>query len=310
MSTRASFSGAVLGALSVLISLSSAGCSAELSDDDELAAVDDDDDAESSSSASAVSEGGRWRPSAQAMSAGAKARIPYDDAPAWNPSRCGGGFSAGGKKLKSFLQGKFAQISTIQGYACRQNTANQSRMSVHGTGRALDVFIPLSGGQADNSKGDAVANYLVEHAQELQIQFIVWDRSKWQANGTGDAPYGGPHPHHDHIHVEITEEGGRLETAWYKGIGAPGSAASALGNVRVRAKRPTYLKTTESDSSTLAASEKCAIPDAALVSLSEAVAEGDHVVGNLQSAHGCGGKFGGGDKVYLFRDHYDGWPTK
>ena len=160
---------------------------------------------------------GRWKLPTSVASAGATMFVTYDYGPSWSPKLCAGGLKPGAKKLGAFLEAKFpSQIDHVEGYACRANTASPTKMSIHGTGRALDVFIPMSGGSADNTKGDAVANYLVEHAEELQIQYMIWDRTQWRANGTNDRLYSGPHPHNDHIQVEITNEAANLTAPWYQ----------------------------------------------------------------------------------------------
>ncbi len=212
-----------LGAVGFLAALAASvtACSEEVGDGAEEAVADDDDDGadgadSTGTSSSAVSLPGRWTLPAAVRTAGARVRITYDDGPAWNSRLCAGGLRAGTQKLRTHLDQKFPDITSLQGYACRANTANASRMSIHGTGRALDIFIPRSGSAADNTKGDKVANYLVSNAQELQIQYIIWDRTKWRANGTNDAAYTGPNPHTDHLHVEITEEAAAKTATWYR----------------------------------------------------------------------------------------------
>lgn len=168
------------------------------------------------STTSAVASPGRWKLPATVAAIGAEVRLRYDGAPAWRgAAACSGKLRVGTHKLGTFLAAKFAVIASIGGYVCRRNTADGARMSVHGTGRAMDVFIPRIEGQADNTKGDDVANWLVEHAGEIGIQLVIWDRSVWRGNGTNDAPYGGPHAHDDHIHVELTEKAGNAMTPWF-----------------------------------------------------------------------------------------------
>jgi hypothetical protein len=165
---------------------------------------------------SALGVKGRWVPEADVLAAGAKVRIAYEDAPKWTgKTACGGQLLAGGHKLGEYLLDHFSDVTSVGGYACRRNTADASRMSVHGTGRALDVFIPTLNGGADNTKGDKVANWLVTHAQRIGVQLVIWDHSIWRANGTNDAVYGGPVPHVDHIHVELTNEASALSTPWF-----------------------------------------------------------------------------------------------
>jgi MYXO-CTERM domain-containing protein len=176
---------------------------------------------------SALGAKGRWAPPSDVLAAGAKVRIDYEDAPKWTgTAACGGQLKAGGHKLGEYLLDHFSDVSSVGGYACRRNTADSSRMSVHGTGRALDVFIPTSNGAADNGKGDRVANWLVLHAARIGVQLVIWDRSVWRANGTNDAAYGGPVPHIDHIHVELTNAASALATPWFSDMSdAPDSGA-------------------------------------------------------------------------------------
>jgi len=177
---------------------------------------------------SALGAKGRWSPPSDVLAAGAKVRVAYEDAPKWTgTAACGGKLEAGGHKLGEYLLDHFSDVSSVGGYACRRNTADSSRMSVHGTGRALDVFIPTSNGAADNGKGDKVANWLVMHAQRIGVQLVIWDRSIWRANGTNDAAYGGPVPHVDHIHVELTNAASALSTPWFSDMSdAPEAGAT------------------------------------------------------------------------------------
>src|SRR5690606_19564267 len=121
---------------------------------------------------------------------------------------------------------KYAGVSGWGGYGCRRNTGVPSQMSVHGTGRAVDIFIPTRYGDADNAKGDPLANYLVVNAKKIGVQWIIWDRMNW--GGNRSAPklraYTGPNPHIDHIHVELTPQGARRQTAWFGGTSGGGSS--------------------------------------------------------------------------------------
>lgn len=167
------------------------------------------------SSSEAVAVAGRWRLPAAVATEGAKVRLRYDGAPNWSSRACAGKLKTGADRLGDFLEEEFTTITSIGGYACRQNTANRRKMSVHGTGRALDVFIPKIGGQANNTKGDAVANWLVTNAARIGVQMIIWDRTVWMANGQNDKAYTGPHPHDDHLHVELTIPAASMQTPWF-----------------------------------------------------------------------------------------------
>lgn len=184
----------------ILVTLLAAGCSAK-----------DDDDGSTAQEAS-----GRWSLPAAVRSEGAQVNIPYENAPYWNGgASCSGSLRNGSKTLGRELMDRFPQVKSIGGYACRRNTADGSRMSVHGTGKALDVFIPIRAGRANSDLGDPVANWLVTNADEIGIQLIIWNRSVWRSNGANEKPYSGPVPHIDHIHVEITERAARRATPWF-----------------------------------------------------------------------------------------------
>lgn len=155
---------------------------------------------------SALSAPGSWTPDAVG------GYVRYDDAPAWQRGRnCTGTFTPGARALKARLIAAYPQISSIGGYSCRQNTADASKTSVHGTGRALDIMIRTDGGRADNGKGDPIAHWLITHATELGVQYIIWDRTSYNSSRSGRKyrAYTGPNPHVDHLHVELNLAGSR-----------------------------------------------------------------------------------------------------
>lgn len=183
-----------------------------------IEATDDDDDDRAESSSSELAKPGDWKPPPDVHAAGQEQYVRYDDALPWDGgANCGGRLLDGTKKLAEYLKAKFPQITYAGGYACRPNTANPSKTSVHGTGRALDLMLPLDDGEADNDVGDPIANWLVMNAEAIGVQFIIWDRASWSASRSGDKVrhYTGPHPHHDHIHVELNLEGGAGETPFF-----------------------------------------------------------------------------------------------
>lgn len=193
----------------VMAAVAFAGC-APVDDDDDW--VDDATDE--------IAVRGSWAPSSTVRAAADRQSVRYDDAPNWRgPSSCGGRFLPGSQRLGDYLRRNFSAVSSYGGYSCRQNTADASKVSVHGTGRAIDVFIPMDRGAADNTRGDVVAGWLVSHAQEIGVQYVVWDRTSFNASRAAGAkfrPYGGPNPHIDHIHVELNVDGANMRTAWFR----------------------------------------------------------------------------------------------
>ncbi len=170
---------------------------------------------------------GPWQIPAETLARGDTQYVAYTGAPAWNGGAgCSGGMTTGNQILRDYLYAHFPQIGSIGGYSCRQNTANLSQTSVHGTGRALDIMIPLVGSpnDADNDAGDPIGNWLIENAEAIGIQFIIWDHFTWTASraaGSKGRAYTGPNPHIDHLHVELSLAASQNTTNWFEAVVAP-----------------------------------------------------------------------------------------
>jgi hypothetical protein len=152
---------------------------------------------------------------------GDQQHVAYDPAPEWaTGTNCSRQFTAGADELGRYILAQHPGVTHIGGYACRQNTANAAETSVHGTGRAIDVMIPPLGTAANTPVGDPIANWLVQHATAIGVQYVIWNRSSW--GGHYKAPkqrsYRGPNPHIDHIHAEITIEAADRRTPWFQGM--------------------------------------------------------------------------------------------
>lgn len=195
------------GATVACLALAFTGCLIEPATEEDLAEV-----------GAGLTRPGPWSLPADVRRAGEAQYIAYDGATPWDGgAHCSGGIKTGTRQLGEYLLGRFRQIRSYGGYSCRQNTGNTSQMSVHGTGRAIDVMIPTERGDADNGAGDPVANWLVEHAEQLGVQYIIWDRTSWGGyrSGRKDAPYTGPIPHIDHLHVELTIAAAGGASRWF-----------------------------------------------------------------------------------------------
>jgi len=183
----------------------------------------------------ALAEAGAWHIPPETLAIGDTMYVEYTGAGPWvGSSGCSGSMTPGAVTLREWLSASFPQISSIGGYSCRAIVGSASTMSVHGTGRALDLMIPTVGGDADNDLGDPIGNWLIEHAEEIGIQYIIWDRWTWGAHraaGDKSRSYGGTHPHNDHLHVELSVEASREGTPWFTGPMEPPDATGceALG---------------------------------------------------------------------------------
>jgi len=191
-----------------------------------------DIDADTAGRSAALAEPGPWRIPASTVAIGDRQTAELTEAGPWvGPSGCYGGFTDGARDLAAYLRTNFAGVSRTEGYACRAIVGIPGEMSVHATGRAIDVFIPMIGSEADNDLGDPVGNWLIEHAEEVGIQRVIWDRWTWWSEVppgySRSMPYDwdGSHPHNDHLHVEMTVAGGNRETAFFAGPMAPPTPA-------------------------------------------------------------------------------------
>lgn len=177
------------------------------------------EDGELGMSRAELAQPGDWQIPADVLAIGDTQYVSYTGAGPWiGPSGCGGGLLAGTGELRDYISMYFPQVSGQGGYNCRPINGNGAVTSVHGTGRALDIFIPTIGAEADNDLGDPLANWLIENAEFIGIQYIIWDRGQWNASrsaGTKNSHYSGAHPHNDHLHVELSVEAGNKGTAFF-----------------------------------------------------------------------------------------------
>lgn len=164
---------------------------------------------------------GRWMAPADVLAAGdLQSNITYTGAGPWmGEDACGAGLEPGTAVVGDYLQEYFPQVSLVGGFSCRPINGDPTQASVHSTGRALDIHIPLTAeGGADNDLGDPIAHWLIRNAERLGIQLIIWDLSTWapyRDPGERAAAYGGAHPHDDHLHIELTVEAAALGRPWF-----------------------------------------------------------------------------------------------
>lgn len=162
---------------------------------------------------------GWWAPPSHLVKKADAFDITYTGAGNWvGEEGCGGAFLDGTKAIKEWTVENYFYVGQVGGYSCRHINGNPNLMSVHATGRALDIHIPLDDGEADNDLGDPIANYLLEHADKMGIQLIIWDNWVWSAGrsaGNRSYLYTGAHKHHDHIHMELSLKGAAKMESWF-----------------------------------------------------------------------------------------------
>lgn len=106
--------------------------------------------------------------------------------PAWNL-----GLSPNAAQVYEVICALFPQVTSFGGL--RPGDSGD-----HGSGNAIDAMI-------DPVNGDALADWLVAHAGELPIKYIIWEQRIWQGNGwEGMDDRGSPtQNHYDHVHVSV-----------------------------------------------------------------------------------------------------------
>lgn len=71
----------------------------------------------------------------------------------------------------------------------------------HGTGHAVDVMI------TNRATGDAVAAYVIAHASEFHVKYIIWRQRIWFPGGSWKAMADRGEVtanHYDHVHISVT----------------------------------------------------------------------------------------------------------
>jgi hypothetical protein len=165
-----------------------------------------------------IARPGIWTPSAETLRIGDTMYLPYESA-----DSCYGSLRPGTKELGDFILAHFPGTTSYGGYVCRDIVGDPGSLSVHSTGRALDIFVPVDGSSscstcADNDKGDPLVKWLIENAEYIGFSFSIWDQADWGAHraaGSKWGSYGGAHPHNDHLHIELTTKGAAKQTGWF-----------------------------------------------------------------------------------------------
>jgi MYXO-CTERM domain-containing protein len=191
---------------------------------------------------SAVAVPGDWVPPAATLARSNPQHVPVVDPPRITGScmsTCPGnvwgactdrgcsGLLPGTIELQRYIQGRWGYVGAGGNYSCRRNSnpASCDFLSVHSVGRAIDLMIPVVGGDADNTLGDAVANWLIENAEYIGIQRVIWDGKYWNGSRVNnhfsdisDALCSGRYctDHHvNHIHAELSVDGANRRTRFF-----------------------------------------------------------------------------------------------
>lgn len=103
------------------------------------------------------------------------------------------GLSQHGLVVLNAVRDNFPQIHSYGGFRAGDMD--------HGTGNAVDIMV------SSRSQGDSVASYVMAHASELNVKYVIWYQRIWYpSSGTWKpmADRGGTTANHmDHVHVSV-----------------------------------------------------------------------------------------------------------
>ena len=119
------------------------------------------------------------------------------------------GLTPRGEKLRAAMREVFGEQS-LGGFAPGGVAQGHGADSTHYDGRAIDVFFrPVT--EENRRKGWILAQWLVAHAEDLDIQYVIFDDRFWSAHSFRGQwrDYDAPEPanhilrHLDHVHVDV-----------------------------------------------------------------------------------------------------------
>lgn len=132
---------------------------------------------------------------------------PADDLPVQEPTASG--LTPRAERLRTAMEDVFGDLS-LGGFAPGGVSHGHMDGSAHYEGRAIDVFFrPVS--EEARRDGWLLAHWLVAHAEDLDIHYVIFDDLYWNARGStrGWRDYAAPDPgneilrHLDHVHVDV-----------------------------------------------------------------------------------------------------------
>lgn len=120
----------------------------------------------------------------------------------WRPvsGGCSGGAQPGARALMKVILLRYPAARSWGIYSCRPTALGN--LSKHAKGEALDVGCTIPTGAR------IVRDLLDLGPWTLGISAIIHNRRIYSARSPRGRPYGG-HPHHDHVHIEMTRKASR-----------------------------------------------------------------------------------------------------
>ena len=226
----------------------------------------------------AIAIPGPWNPPADVRAAVAGHRVTVTEPPNVHPGgSCPGSdpfalcthpactpAHPGTSEVSQYILNRWDYSRNSGVYNCRRNSNNLDELSVHAIGRAIDIGIREigpNGDQANNTEGDAIANWLITHAEHIGIQRVGWDGMWWNGQRGFLVMQGDPHT--NHLHIEMSEAGAaRLTPFFSQGPPAETCPVVCYGTAVVNADC-SVIDCAESGQVCLSSPVRCAVPEPA-----------------------------------------------
>jgi hypothetical protein len=123
------------------------------------------------------------------------------------------GLTSRAEQVREAMTGVFGDQS-LGGFAPGGVGQGHGAASTHYDGRAIDIFFrPVT--EENRREGWILAHWLVAHAEELDIQYVIFDDRFWSVHSSSGQwhSYDAPEPrneilrHLDHVHVDVLRGG-------------------------------------------------------------------------------------------------------
>lgn len=111
---------------------------------------------------------------------------------------CATKIPAGTKALHDYIRNRFPYTTSMGILNCRDTAY------LHRLGWAWDCGIPHTNGSPRLDLGMPIIELLGTNGDALGLVGLIYANRIWRKGREHGPPYTGPHPHHDHAHIELT----------------------------------------------------------------------------------------------------------
>jgi hypothetical protein len=118
--------------------------------------------------------------------------------------------------LYHIVHSNFPETNNLGIYVVR-NVAGTKKLSLHATGRALDIGLSAFDPE-QKFLGDQLFKLFIKYGSQIGPDHVIWNRKIWSPIKTDPRSYTGKSPHIDHLHVAFTPEGSQRQRTSFCGL--------------------------------------------------------------------------------------------